>query len=81
VRRPWVRVPWPLALAGAVALETAGTLMGRTMPLSRTAVAFFSESRRFSTAKARRELGYEPQVDLAEGVARTVAWYRAEGLL
>jgi nucleoside-diphosphate-sugar epimerase len=81
VAKPWVRVPRPLALAGAAALETAGNLMNRTMPLSRTAVAFFSESRRFSTTKARRELGYEPQVDLAEGVARTVAWYRTEGLL
>jgi dTDP-glucose 4,6-dehydratase len=34
--------------------------------------------RRYSldTAKIRAELGWEPQVTLAEGFARTVAWYR-----
>jgi UDP-glucose 4-epimerase len=26
--------------------------------------------------KARRELGWEPQVDLDEGLAKTIAWYR-----
>lgn len=29
--------------------------------------------------KARRLLGFEPQVDLEEGLARTVAWYRQRG--
>jgi nucleoside-diphosphate-sugar epimerase len=44
-------------------------------------VAFFSENRRFSWEKARRELGYQPQVDLAEGVEKTAAWYRQQNLL
>ena len=26
--------------------------------------------------KAERVLGYRPEVDLAEGLARTIAWYR-----
>jgi nucleoside-diphosphate-sugar epimerase len=26
--------------------------------------------------KARRLLGFEPQVDLEEGLLRTIAWYR-----
>lgn len=26
---------------------------------------------------ARRDLGYEPQVDIEEGIRRTIAWYRA----
>jgi UDP-glucuronate decarboxylase len=26
--------------------------------------------------KARRELGWEPRVDLDEGLAKTIAWYR-----
>jgi len=29
--------------------------------------------------KARRVLGYEPKVDLEEGLVRTIAWYRSPG--
>ena len=31
-----------------------------------------------SIEKARRLLGWEPRVSLAEGVARAAAWYEAE---
>ncbi|MCB8935272.1 MAG: NAD-dependent epimerase/dehydratase family protein [Anaerolineae bacterium] len=78
---PRVRVPRAAAWLGAGVLEVAGRATGRSVPLSRTGVAFFSEDRRFSSAKAERELGYVPHVELKEGVARTIAWYRAEGLL
>lgn len=82
VRRPWLRVPRGAAWLGAAGLEAAGKLTGRDdVPLSRAGVAFFSENRRSTFAKAHRDLGYTPGVDLAEGVARSVAWYRAEGLL
>ncbi len=81
VRPPRWRVPRRLAWLGAAGLEGVGRLTGRVAPLSRDGVAFFSESRGSSIARARAELGYAPRVDLREGVARTVAWYRGEGLL
>jgi nucleoside-diphosphate-sugar epimerase len=31
---------------------------------------------RFIITRAREELGFEPLVDLAEGVRRSVNWYR-----
>ena len=78
---PRWRVPVPLAWLGAAGLEVAGKLAGRDVPLSRTGVAFFSENRRSTYAKAERELGFTPRVELPEGVARTVAWYREQGVL
>ncbi len=78
---PRWRVPVPLAWLGAAGLEAAGKLTGRDVPLSRTGVAFFSENRRSTYVKAERELGFTPKVELREGVARTVGWYREEGLL
>ena len=74
-------MPPPVAWLGAAGLEVAGRLTGRPVPLSRTGVAFFSENRRSTYAKAQRDLGYTPLVDLPEGVGRSVAWYRGEGLL
>ena len=35
----------------------------------------------YSIARARAELGYEPAVDVEEGMRRTEAWLRAGGLL
>ena len=81
VAPPRLRMPRALAAVGAAGLELAGNATGRAIPLSRTGVAFFSEDRRFTTAKAGHELDYRPRVELREGIARTVAWYRAEGLL
>lgn len=80
VGRPRLSVPRSLAYAGATGMEGIGKLLGREMPLSRTGVDFFSQSRRSSYAKAERELGFTPHVDLHEGIARTVAWYREQGL-
>jgi nucleoside-diphosphate-sugar epimerase len=78
---PRLRVPKVVASLGATGLELIGRATGRSVPLSRTGVAFFSEDRRFSITKAESELGYTPHIDLPEGVRRTVAWGRSEGLL
>jgi nucleoside-diphosphate-sugar epimerase len=42
---------------------------------------FFISSRAFEISKARRLLGYQPQVDLHTGLAQTAAWYRQEKYL
>jgi dihydroflavonol-4-reductase len=55
--------------------------LGIEPPLHRRRVDFWTKSRAFSIDKARRVLGYAPQVDLDEGVARTVAAYRQAGWL
>lgn len=81
VRRPWLRMPQPVAYAGAAVLETAGAVAKFTPPLSRTGVAFFSESRHFSTTKAEAMLDFKAHVDIDTGIQRTVAWYRATGRL
>ena len=48
-------------------------------PLYRRRVDFYTKSRAFDTTRARTELGYVPKVDLEEGLARTIAWYREQG--
>ena len=78
---PRLHVPRNLAIVGASGFEVLGKIMRKSPPLSRTGVAFFSEDRRFSWAKAERELSYRPQYDLKTGVEATIAWYRREGYL
>ncbi len=81
VSPPRLALPKSLVWLGTAGAESLATWLGRSVPLSRTGVAFFSEDRRSTFAKAREKLGYEPQVDIQEGVARSVAWYRANNLL
>lgn len=71
---------WPLQAAGAV-VEALCVPLGIDPPLHRRRVDFWTKSRAFTTEKARRLLGYEPQVSLDEGIARTVASYREAGWL
>lgn len=80
--RVWpFRIPaWPLQWAGA-ACEAVCVPFGIEPPLHRRRVDFWVKSRAFSIEKARRLLGYAPQVDLDEGIARTVAAYREAGWL
>ncbi len=78
---PRLNLPRWLAGLGAAGLELAYGLLKKQPPLSRTGVAFFSEDRRFSWQKAHDELGYTPQYNLQRGVAKTVAWYRENGLV
>ena len=50
-------------------------------PLYRRRVDFYTKSRAFDTTRARTELGFEPKVDLREGIKRTADWYRSQKLL
>ncbi len=75
------RIPYAPVHAAASACAWICARIGVEPPLYPRRVEFFGKSRAFSIEKARRRLGYEPRVDLGEGLARTAAWYRKEGLL
>jgi nucleoside-diphosphate-sugar epimerase len=48
--------------------------------LSRQAVHVMGIDQSFSNARAREQLGWEPRVDYADGLAATVDWLRSEGV-
>ena len=62
-------------------LEAADQAAGNPPGLNAETVDYFLRTGTYSIAKARRVLGYEPRVDLDEGMARTEAWLRGIGLL
>ncbi len=77
MRLTTVPTPAAKALAGVVAkLDRRGT--GDINPRS---VEYLLRSGTYSVAKAERVLGWRPEVGLAAGMERTLAWLRAEGLL
>ncbi len=70
----------PVWLAGALC-ELLCRPLGITPPIYRRRVDFFIKDRAFDIGKAKRLLGYSPQVSLDDGLRRTAAWYRREGWL
>jgi len=78
---PWLRLPYPPVEVAARWCERLCAPLGIQPPLHRRRLTFFKHNRAFSIAKARERLGYVPRVGLTEGFARTVHWYRQEGLL
>jgi dihydroflavonol-4-reductase len=81
VKPPRLRLPvWPFWVAG-LACEMVCVPLRLQPPLYRRRVDFYTKSRAFDTTRARTELGFNPQVDLEDGLRRTAGWYRDKGLL
>jgi nucleoside-diphosphate-sugar epimerase len=75
---PTRRLPYRLALALGAGAETGARLAGRKQPppVMRYGIELLGGENRFSIERARRELGFAPQVNHVEGVQRSVSWYR-----
>jgi nucleoside-diphosphate-sugar epimerase len=75
-------VSYRFAYWGGFLSEAIGRLirLGRPPHLTRYAVGLIGRSTRFSIAKAREQLAWQPRVSVRDGVARTLDWYRKEGL-
>ena len=81
VSEPRVHLPVkPFQILGSVC-EKICIPLGIEPPIYRRRVDFFTKSRAFDISKAKKELGYLPKVSLSEGIARTAAWYKEQGLL
>jgi nucleoside-diphosphate-sugar epimerase len=81
VAPPRLRLPYAPVFAASVVCEKLCRIIGVAAPLYPRRVEFFEKDRAFDISKARRLLGYDPAVDLADGLARTATWYRAQGLI
>ena len=79
--RTGIRVPYAPVYWASVVCDKVCKRIGVSPPIYPRRVEFFSKDRAFSIDKAKRLLGYAPKVDLREGLARTAAWYREQGLI
>jgi nucleoside-diphosphate-sugar epimerase len=77
---PSQHVPYRLLLAAGVMAESLGRLTRRSSPppLTRYGVQLLGGENRFAITRARRELGFIPEVNLATGVGQSLEWYFKE---
>jgi nucleoside-diphosphate-sugar epimerase len=76
---PTRHIPYKLGLTLGAVAENVGRLARRREPppVMRYGVQLLGGENRFTITRARHELGFAPRIDLAEGVRRSVEWYRA----
>jgi nucleoside-diphosphate-sugar epimerase len=79
-KRPWLALPFPMAMALGGAMEVPFRLLKtKSRPLlTRHAVHLLGRDQEFPAARAREEFGFAPQVSFAEGIARSAAWVRSQ---
>jgi nucleoside-diphosphate-sugar epimerase len=70
----------PLVAAGHIC-EKVCKPFKVTPPIFPRRVDWFRQNRAFDISKAKKELGYEPKIDLDAGLKRTGKWYRQEGYI
>ncbi len=75
---PSRHIPYRLALALGATAEMMGHLMRMQQPppIMRFGLMQMGGENRFLINRARSELGFVPQVNLAEGVREGIVWYR-----
>jgi nucleoside-diphosphate-sugar epimerase len=72
VPAPRIHLPILLGRWAGLTLEVMSGLAGRQPPFSRRSLDFFLKHNAYSIDKARQRLGYHPQVDLRNGIRRTI---------
>ena len=76
---PTRQVPAAVAKAAAAVMESVARAVGAKSPppLNRSRLRFLYYNQRYSIEKARRELGYDPQVSYREGLPPALDWIQA----
>lgn len=74
-------LPLPVAVALTTGLWMLNRALGRQDEVTPDAMYMFARKGNLSIAKAQSRLGYQPKVDLAEGLRRSEAWLREIGEL
>jgi dihydroflavonol-4-reductase len=79
-RPPAFKVPYAVVLPVAAGAELLARLTGREPFVTLDGVRMSRKKMYFSSAKAMRELGYNPR-PANEAIADAVAWFEANGYL
>ncbi len=80
-QRPTRHVPYLPLYYGSIVAERVVARATRTKPIvTQLGAMMFGSDNRHSVDKARRELGFAPQVPLLEGIKLAAAWFNAGGM-
>ena len=78
-KKPSLSFPAPIAWYTAVIINYFAKLIGmKNSPnLTKFRLQAVIKHNHYSIEKAKRELGYNPQISTAEGIRKTAQWYKS----
>lgn len=80
-KRPKIHLPYLPIYYGSIVAERIVARVTRTKPVvTELGALMFGSDNRHSVEKARCELGFEPKVELYEGIKLSAAWFNAGGM-
>ena len=80
-QRPTLHLPYLPIYYGSIVAERVVARVTRTKPIvTQLGALMFGSDNKHSVEKARRELGFEPQVDLRTGIKLAAEWFNAGGM-
>ena len=80
-KRPKLHLPYLPIFLGSIVAERVVARVTRTKPVvTQLGAMMFGSDNLHSVEKARKELGYEPKVDLREGICLSAEWFKAGGM-
>ena len=79
--RPTRHLPYLPIYYGSIVAEKVVARVTRTKPIvTQLGAMMFGSDNRHSVEKARRELGYEPKIDLRTGITLAAEWFNTGGM-
>jgi len=81
VNQPKFYLPAKPVLLFATFIERFFNLIKKKPPFHKRSMDFFTKSVELDVSKSKNLLGFESEVNINEGVGRTVSWYIKKGLL
>ena len=81
VDAPKLHLPLKPLMVAAITMEKLLRPIGVQPPLHPRRMNFFVKSFKFTCTEARNKLGHKPTIEIAEGMRRTLDWYRQMRLL
>ncbi len=80
-KHPTLHLPYLPIFYGSIIAERIVAPLTHTKPVvTQLGAMMFGSDNKHSVGKARRELGYEPQVSLREGIKLAAEWFNAGGM-
>jgi nucleoside-diphosphate-sugar epimerase len=78
--RPTRHLPYLPIYYGSIVAEKMASITHTRPIVTQLGAMMFGTDTRHSVEKARRELGYEPEIDIREGIKLAAAWFNAGGM-